>query len=208
MHRQLKAVGLALLAVFVTAAVTATAAQGGTFTAGQYPATVTGTNQVPHKLVTELGVIECAPVFHGKLEAASETLTWEPGYGPCELGAKEVDVDLNGCDYLLHAGETLGAGKVGGTMDILCPEGAAIDFEVTSMPVCHLIIGEQLGLSALTFTNLGGDVNVHFGLTELDYTLDLGCPEVGVFTNGTYGGGTTTMVGFKGPGMQTAFGVD
>jgi hypothetical protein len=199
---------LALIAAFGICAAMSTAAQAGTFTAGKYPATVTGTNQVPHTLVTELGAIECAPFFHGKLEAASETLTWEPGYGPCELGAKEVHVDVNGCDFLLHAGETLGAGEVGGTMDILCPEGAAIDFEVTAMPVCHLTVGEQMELEALTFTNMGGDVNLHFELAELDYTLDLGCPEAGVYSNGTYGSGTTTMVGFKGPGMQTFFGVD
>lgn len=192
-------------------AATASAAQAGTFTAGQYPALVVGTNSIPHKLSTKLGVMECAPFFEGKLEAASETLTLEPAYGSiCEVGGKEVHTDVNGCDFLLHAGETQGEHDVGGTMDIICPAGQVIDFEVTSMPVCHLTIGAQTGLSALTFTNWTGtgDVRLHFELTELDYTLDMGCPEPGFYTNGTYGAGTTTFIGFKEPGVQTLFRVD
>lgn len=191
-------------------AATVSAAQAGTFTAGKYPATVVGTNAVPHIFTTEIGAMECAPSFHGKLEAASETLTLTPAYGSvCEVGGKEVHVDVNGCDYLLHAGETGGMNEVGGTMDILCPPGQAIDFEVTSMPVCHLTVGEQLGLSALTFTSKPGfgDILLHFELAELDYLLDMGCPEAGFHTNGTYGSGTTTLVGFKEPGVQTQLGV-
>jgi len=203
---------LALLSAFALLALSAvgsSAAQAGTFTAGQYPATIVGTNNVPHTLTTSLGAIECAPFFDGKLEAASEEITLEPGYGPCTLGAKEVHVDLNGCDYTVHAGETLGGDKVGGTMDIGCPPGSVIDFEVTSIPVCHLTVPGQAGLSALTYTSQTppSDVNLDFALGEIAYTLDMGCPGPGVYANGALTG-ITTLVAFKGPGMQTAFGVE
>lgn len=209
MPRKARLLAMAVLAVLATGAVSAASAQGGEFTAGDYPATVTGTNVVPHKITTNLGVIECAPVFHGKLEEPSEELTLSAGYGPCTLGAKEVHVDLNGCDYLLHAGETSGEHSVAGTMDIVCPEGSAIDFEVTSLPVCHLTVPGQAGLGALTHTNwtAAKDVKLDFEITELAYGLDMGCPGPGTYANGTFTG-ITTFVGFKGPGMQTPFGVD
>jgi hypothetical protein len=200
---------LSALALLAVGAVATSAASAGTFTAGQYPATVVGTNNVPHTITTNLGTIECAPFFHGKLEAAAEELTLEPGYGPCTLGAKEVHVDVNGCDYRAHVGETLGGDKVRGTLDIVCPDGNVIDFEVTSIPVCHLTVPGQNGLSALTYTSQTppADVNLDFNLSELGYSLDMGCPGPGVYANGTMTG-ITTLVAFKGPGMQTAFGVE
>jgi hypothetical protein len=207
--RTIRLLAAALLALAAVAVGGVGAAQAGTFTAGQYPATITGTNVVSHTITTNLGAMECAPVFDGVLAAAGEELTLTPGYGPCTLGAKEVDVHLNGCDYVVHAGETSGEDRVAGTMDIVCPEGNAIDFEVTSMPICHLTVPPQAGLSALTYTNLtaAGDVRIDFEIVELAYGLDMGCPNPGVYANGTIAG-VTTFVGFKEPGVQTFFRVD
>jgi hypothetical protein len=211
MHRLLttRLLAAAALALVAIAAGGVSAAQAGTFTAGQYPATITGTNVVPHTITTNLGAMECVPVFDGVLAAAGEELTLLPGYGPCSLGAKEVDVHLNGCDYVVHAGNTIAEDKVGGTMDIVCPEGNVIDFEVTSMPICHLTVPPQAGLSALSFTNLtaAGDVRLNFEIVELAYGLDMGCPNPGAYANGTMTG-ITTLVGFKEPGVQTFFRVD
>ena len=207
--RAIQVLALAGLALLAVAAGGVSSAQAGTFTAGQYPATVVGTNVVPHTITTNLGAMECVPVFHGVLAAASEELTLSPGYGPCSLGAKEVDVHLNGCDYLLHAGNTSGEHSVAGTMDIVCPAGKMIDFEVTSLPVCHLTVPPQTGLSAVTYTNWtgAGDVKLDFEIGELAYGLDMGCPGPGTYANGTFTG-ITTFVGFKEPGIQTLFKVD
>jgi hypothetical protein len=207
--RTIKLLALSALALLALGAFSAGSAQAGTFTAGQYPATIIGTNNVPQTITTNLGAIECAPSFHGVLGAASEEITLAPLYGPCSLGAKEVDVDFNGCDYRIHAGETLGGDKVAGTMDIVCPAGKVIDFKVTSIPVCHLTIPGQAGLSTLTYTSQTppSDVNLDYNLSEIAYTLDMGCPGPGVYANGGLTG-TTTLVGFKEPGVQTAFGVE
>lgn len=210
MSRQLRVLGLALLALVAFGAFNAVGAQAGTFTAGAYPATVTGSAVGMHLLGTELGVMECAPTFDGELAAASEELTLTPTYGTsCKLGAKEVHVTNNGCDFRLHAGNTLVEDRVAGTMDIICPEGMAIDFEITSMPICHLTIPGQAGLSSLVFTNrtMAKDVDLDFGIVELVYHLGGNCPGgPATYANGTYGGTSTLTADNE--GAATAFGVD
>jgi hypothetical protein len=193
MPRQIKLLGLLVLAIAATSAVGASAAQAGQFTAAAYPATITGQNVGgAHVFTTEVGMMNCNVTFHGELGAASEELTLTPTYN-CGIAGLEVDVDLNGCDYVLHAGETLVMHKVAGSMDIVCPEGAVIDFEITSMVVCNLTVGEQLGLEAITYTNrtMAADVDADMSLGEIEYELDAGCPVMGGFVNGTYGGTTT-----------------
>jgi hypothetical protein len=208
--RTIKLLALSALALLAISAV-ATSAQAGTFTASTYPANVYGTNMVPHKLKTNLGTMECAPFLEGQLAAASETLTMTPAYATqCSLGETEVHVKVNGCDFLLHAGEETGEHSVAGSMDILCPVGRAIDFEITSEPICHLTLPAQTGLNSLSFTDRTApkDVDLHFGLESLVYRLDEGCPGAGNYNNGSYGSGTTTMVAAKQGGMVIPFMVD
>jgi hypothetical protein len=209
MSRQLRLLGLAVLALVATGAISATGAQAGLFTAGAYPATITGSSVGAHILHTEIGNMACAPTFHGVLEGPAEELTLVPTYGTsCEIGMKEVHVTNNGCDFKIHAGNTLEEDAVAGTMDIVCPEGNAMDFEITSNPICHLTIPGQAGLSALTYTNrtMAKDVDVDFSIGELVYRLDNNCSVVGNFANGTYGG-TSTLKADNG-GAATSFGVD
>jgi hypothetical protein len=202
--------GLIALTALATAAMAATAAQAGTFTAGAYPATITGSAVGVHLLTTERGAMECAPSFDGELAAASEELTVTPNFGTCKLGANAVNVKNNGCDFRLHAGltSTLVEDLVSGTMDVVCPQGSAMDFEITSTLICHLTIPAQLGLGTLTFTNrtAAKDVDANFSIGGLKYTLDAGCPGAGNYTNGTYGG-TSTLKADHG-GVGTSFAVE
>lgn len=206
MSRRIGLLGLIALTALATAALAATAAQAGTFTAGAYPATITGSAVGPHLLSTELGAMECAPTFHGELTGEAGELTLTPTYGRCKLGAKEVHVNNNGCDYRLHANNAMAEDEVAGTMDVICPAGSAIDFEITSMPICHLTIPEQFGLSALTFTNhtAAKDVDVDISLGGLEYTLGAGCPGAGNYANGTYGGLSTLKADHGGAGTSLA----
>lgn len=209
MSRQLRLLGLALLALVASGAITATGAQAGLFTAGEYPATITGSSVGVHILHTEIGNMECEPTFDGVLEAPAAELTLIPTYATaCEIGMSEVHVTNNGCDFKLHAGNTLAEDAVAGTMDIVCPEGNAMDFEITSNPTCHLKIPGQAGLSALTYTNrtMAKDVDVDFSIGGLVYRLDNNCPVVGNFANGTYGGTSTLKADHE--GGETSFGVD
>ena len=101
--RTIKLSAISALVLVALGALGASGAQAGEFTAGKYPATVIGTNNVIHKITTNIGVMECAPVLHATQAAAAEELTFSLGYGPCTLGAKEVHVDVNECDYRAHA---------------------------------------------------------------------------------------------------------
>jgi hypothetical protein len=209
MSRQLRLLGLVMLALGATGAISATGAQAGLFTAGAYPATITGSSVGVHILHTEIGNMACAPTFHGVLEGPAEELTLAPTYGTsCEIGMKEVHVTNNGCDFRMHASNTLGEDAVAGTMDIVCPEGNAMDFEITSNPICHLTVPGQASLSALTYTNrtMAKDVDVDFNIVELVYRLDNNCSVVGNFANGTYGGTSTLKADHE--GAATSFGVD
>jgi hypothetical protein len=207
--RTIKVSALAALALIAIGAVGATSAQAGEFTAGEYPATITGQNVGIHELTTELGVMECEVKFHGELAAASEDLTLAPAYGTgCVIGGLEVHVDMNGCDYLFHAGATLALDEVEGSMDVKCPVGAEIEFAITSMVVCHMSIAEQVGLGDVTYTDrtMAKDVDFDFDLEGLSYELGLTCPVSGTYANGTYEGEATV----RGHGMMggTPFTVD
>ncbi len=213
MSRKLKSLGLAVLAVFAIGGLSAAAAQAGQFTAAQYPATVTGIQVGPHELTTELGLMECGAKFDGELAAASENLTLVPVYGTsCEIGGLPVHVTTNGCDYLFHAGNTLGMDEVEGSWDIKCPEGNKIDFEITGMMmmVCHLAIPEQLGLGEVTYTDktmaMPKDVDADFNVEGLVYELGNNCPVAGAFANGTYVGRSTLKADNE--AMPTGFTVD
>lgn len=198
--------GLAVLAVLATAAAVAPAAQAGTFTAGAYPATITGQNVGAHQFTTALGVMNCNVTFHGEMAAASSELTLTPSYGTnCGINNKVVHVDMNGCDYLFHAGETIAADEVDGSMDIKCPEGAEIDFEITSMPICHITVPEQLGLESITYTDRTGvkDVDADMSLGGIAYGLDAGCTVEGTVEGGTYAGTTTLRSDNEGPDAFT-----
>lgn len=208
MSRKLKSLGLAALAVLAVGAVSASAAQAGEFTAAEYPAQITGQNVGMHELTTELGVMECGVKLNGELAAAAEELTLTPNYGTaCTIGGLVVHVNNNGCDYLFHAGNTIGMDEVEGSWDVKCPAGNRIDFEVTSMPICHLTIAEQLGLGEVTYTTrtMAKDVDMDLNVEGLSYGLSPNCPVSGTFANGTYSGTTTLKADHGGAG--TAFGV-
>lgn len=212
MSRKLNSLGLAVLALSAIGALSASAAQAGQFTAAAFPATVTGIQVGPHELTTELGVMECGAKFDGELAEASPDLTLTAAYETsCEIGGLEVHVTMNGCDYLFHAGNTLGMDEVEGSWDIKCPEGNKIDFEITGvMMVCHLGIPEQLGLGEVTYTDrtmaMPKDVDLDFNVEGLVYELGPNCPVAGEFANGTYAGRSTLRADNE--GMPVGFVVD
>jgi len=206
--RKLRSAGVALLAFCAVAAFGPAQSQAGEFTAAEFPATITGQNVAGfHVLTTELGVMFCNVSFHGSLPEAAGTLTITPNYGNCNIAGIETDVNTNGCDFLFHAGNTLEEHEVAGSMDIKCPEGAVIDFGITSMMGCHLTVPAQNGLGAVKYTNqtMPLDADFDFNIAGLVYKLDAGCPAAGVHGNGEYFG-TSTVKADHG-GMGTGFGV-
>ena len=205
--RRFKLLWSALLAVMATSAVAATGAQAGFFTPAAFPATIKGTPVGVHELITNIGLMTCAPTLHGKVIEVSSEMTIAPAYGTsCTINGKEVHVNNNGCDFRMHAGNTLEADEVAGSMDVVCPAGSAMDFEITTNPVCHLAIPGQAGLGSLTYTNrtAAKDVDVDFNLGGILYHLGNNCVGSGTYANGIYEGTSTLQAEVAGMGIQFA----
>jgi hypothetical protein len=195
MYTKLKTVGLALIAALAISAVAASAAQAGEFTASEYPATITGTQTSKHEFKFNTGTVNCAKAtFDGTLAAASETLTITAEYKECATagGGGAVNVKMNSCDYLLHAGETLANENVDGSLDVTCEkEGDEIEF--VHKNGCVVKVPAQTNRTTLVYTNKKGakDFEMDISLKELSYTQNEKCKEQGTFADGEYLGKST-----------------
>jgi hypothetical protein len=157
MIRNLKALGLAVVAVLAMSAVVASAAQAeaGTVTAEKYPVTLTGSQVGTNELVVGNGArrVSCATAnAHGTLAAASTSLTLTPSYSTCtSTGGLPVTVTVNGCDYNLAPTKVTAT-----TGNVICPAGKQLVVDVyataakhtENVRACEYQIGEQKGLSA------------------------------------------------------------
>jgi hypothetical protein len=196
MARKLKVLGLVLTATMAMSAVAATAAQAGEFTAEKYPATITGTQLTKHQFKFNMGTVNCnVATFHGSQAAAANMLTLGAAYNECStaMGAA-VNVNMTGCDYRLHAGETLAMDVVDGSLDIVCGEaGTGIDFEVPATG-CIVKIQPQNGLNTVTYTDntMAKDYDVDIALTSVNYKQNANCGGgEGAFGNSEYTGKST-----------------
>jgi hypothetical protein len=175
MTRNLKGLGLALVAVFALSGVVASAAQGekaAVLTAESYPATIDGQQLVANVFEREGRKITCeVSTLSGTITASEGTnVTATPTYSNCHaiiLGVKfPVTITMNGCDYLMHqTGELNGLGehRFTETVDLACTspnvaelhiyENAAKHTAGTSM--CTIKIPPQTGLKTIELTNKG-----------------------------------------------------
>jgi len=190
MIRNFKTLGLALIVVFALSAVVASAAsaQQGTLTSDG-PVTLIGdeTGAAQNRLTAFGAFVECpgsiytghknAVTPHGLISSGETTATLTPHYNQANencvatLGWKAT-VHMNGCDYVIHLGETTGgvAGTYGVTFDVICPAGKEItvtlftnNADLTSgTQACVLHVKEQKGLAGAHATDTG---NGHIDLT-------------------------------------------
>jgi hypothetical protein len=218
MIRNLKALGLALVAVFAMSALAASAAQatpiftGYETPSGTHVHTIgTGTTAAGsiEKFVAGAGTVECHITYETTSLTGEDTeLTVKPTKfttpgttedGHCNtlaLGANfKTDIDFEGCDYIFHSGVKLAANEYTGTVDIKCPEGKSIDIKITNSTAgtkCTLRVPAQNGLKHVIYKNQKvekpTDVNVEATVAEIKYQV----VEGGVLgcgkANGTYEG--------------------
>jgi hypothetical protein len=185
MIRNLKVLGLALVAMFAMAAVLASVASAqtkgdltsdGRFTLkGKEAGTETenrltafgkfvqcpGSTYTGHK-------VEVTP--HVPLTSGDTTATVTPHYKQENCRgtlSTRATVHMNGCDYVVHLGETTGGvnGTYGVTFDVVCPVGKEITETVwtsgqTTHPetnrLCIIHVPGQNGLAGAHATNLAG----------------------------------------------------
>jgi hypothetical protein len=179
MIRNLKALGLALVAVFALSAVAASAAsaQQG-FITSTGPVTLDGvedgTNYFEIHNLEPFGKVrvECpGSTFKGHevgstkgIPSGAKTATITPNYNnlTCNINENEhkATVTTNGCDFVFHLGETTAEHveyKV--TADIVCPTGKEIEVEAyfsgsnENLKVCTVKVPAQNGLVGLDIRN-------------------------------------------------------
>lgn len=191
MIRNLKALGLALVAVFALSAVATSvaSAQQGTITSTG-PFTLTGTETGGEKAnaLTAFGLrVECPTIYtghkynvtpHELVPSGATTITITAHYEDhphgCIVnpGGFRATIDQNSCDYVAHLGETTGgvAGTYGVTFDIVCPPGQEITITIATNAAdltagkffCVQHVPPQVGLIGAHATDTG---NGHVDLT-------------------------------------------
>jgi hypothetical protein len=198
MTRNLKAMGLAVVALLATGAVFASPA-AARFEAESTPVTLTVSSNGMQKLELTPGAsaIECTTLsLDNSTISTSPTTTVEvfPTYTNCErLLALTTTVSMNGCGYLLHSA----AGSTTGTVDVTCPSGKAIEINVGSTPFCQYTLGptNNQGLGTVVFSNQGSgttrEVRTEATVTGITATRTIngfGCPDA---KNSVYRGSAT-----------------
>jgi hypothetical protein len=179
MIRNLKVLGLALVAILAMSVMVASAASASTYTASSYTAIGTGANTAGKEtFTTPGGTVQCDSHFEGSLTAPSSTLTVTPKYTNCvAFGFLNATVDFMGCDYLFHAGASKGGGVYDNSTDIVCEAGEG-PVTITA-GTCKVDVPAQTGLTNVKTTNSGSSVTVEPNVTgiKLNVTTDgFGCP--------------------------------
>jgi hypothetical protein len=212
MIRNLKVLGLAVVAALALTAVIASAAQAtAKFTVGASSGTIKSTQTTEQVFTTSAGTVRCTTANQeGSYTAASFTsLEVSATYSGCKaFGFLSATVAMNGCKYNFasQANETTLA-----NVDIVCPAGKDITVTTTG---CVVHVEPQTGLQHVTFQNGGGspadDVNATATITGVKYTATSGCPggDEGTTTaNGSLTGGATVKA-FNTTGTQVNLTVD
>jgi hypothetical protein len=224
MIRNLKALGLALVAVFAMSALAASAAQAlPELTAGAH-GTAVGTeiihkdvgtgNNVGHEFTVGNRKIKCDEVsFTGDNLATSQTtLTVTPSYNKCTttpaLGVVlHGTVTLNGCDYMFHA-TGFDAPLWTASVDIVCPKDKLIEVHLYknaghTEEACTITIGPQEGLTGNSIENVAGSPNDLRIIHDVNVAVTIHGSKVlcGEGVTATYEG-TTTLKALDTEGKQ------
>lgn len=218
MLRNLKVLGLAIVAVLAMSAVVAQAASAAEFTAENYTASLSGEQVGEHVFTVEGNTVKCpTAVFSGSLAAASSEVTnVSAKYGNEEakctaFGFLSATVKMNGCTYNFKVNSG-SEDNFTGTAALKCPTGAKVTIVAGT---CEATVGEKTTGGATVNQEVGpinyvnmtntptskNDVTVNPAATNVvaDKTKDgIGCPfnGTGEVTNASYSG-TTTVTGSK-----------
>jgi hypothetical protein len=198
MIRNLKALGLALVAVLAITAVSASAAQAAhRFTSESSVTFLKGEQKTENVFTTNGGTVRCttARFESGELKGTElSSVTVHPTYSGCTaFGFIGATVNTEGCNYIIDAA---GEGEMG-TSTIECEAGHEI---VVTAGTCTVKVPAQTpGTPTVDFTNEGSGATASILVTatveKIKYTSSGGiCGASG--ENGTYTG-TVLTKGFK-----------
>jgi hypothetical protein len=175
MIRNLKVLGLALVAVFAMSAMAASAASAANgLLTSDGPVKLDGTEEASPAVnaLTAFGLVTKCPgsTYVGEKVNSSELIpsgsseaTITPTYVNCETAGGPTTVTMNGCDYVLHLSETSGVADTYKVIaDVVCPKEKDILIDVyatkakheTNEPFCQITIKPQTGKTGATLKDL------------------------------------------------------
>lgn len=163
MIRNLKALGLALVALLAMTAVSASTASADDLTSEKTPVTLTGKQSgTGDVFTTTAGTVKCKEVIYTAASVVTPTTTVDvtPNYPLTTAGGEQncagfslpAEITTSGCVYRL----TIGAATTGG-FDIVCPVGQEITATVKGggTTKCTIHIPPQNIAAGVTFSNTG-----------------------------------------------------
>ncbi|MEZ5076448.1 MAG: hypothetical protein R2725_03285 [Solirubrobacterales bacterium] len=173
MTRNLKALGLALVAVFAMSALVAQAASAHEFTSDSEngKTVLTGADEPGTNDVFTVGgaevICENASFAGTADESEVNEVTVHPEYSNCTFAGNEAFVRTNMCNYTFH-GATVENHAV---VDVAECEGEAIEIEVPVLGITATV-GEQADLGGVHYTDLGSSVTVEATVSKIHTTCD------------------------------------
>lgn len=204
MTRNLKILGLAVVAALALSAVVASGASAKHhFAAPNAPTDGTGSQTTQNIFTTSGGEVKCnTATFSGTQGAIrSSSVSVTPAYSGCTaFGFATTHVKMNGCTYEFTTPTVnLGGGQfTGEPPHVRCPAGAQIEITPTFFgSVCTVKVPPQTPTSGhVLYQNQGvdatRDVLVTSGVTGIHYTVQPGGTLCGASgTNGSYTGSVT-----------------
>jgi hypothetical protein len=191
MTRNLKVMGLAVVAALALTAVVASAASAAEFHSSTTNTKITGAQTTTHQFVTDPGTVTCKKATFSGEQAAktAASITITPSYTECTLatifGNIAVTVNFNGCDYTFDAT---------GLVHIECPAGKNV---VVSGPGCTVTVPAQT-VNKVSYSNTGvagaRDIDVNAEASKIKYSYTgFTCGSGSGTENGTYTGLTTVQ---------------
>jgi hypothetical protein len=224
MTRNLKTLGLALVAVIVLCAVVTSAASADEFKAEKTPVTLTGEyDSKLDEFVTTKGEVACVKgSFTGTIATGgipTTAITMTPVYDECFTnGVIPTVIDMNGCDYRY----TINVGaSTAGSLHIICPKINNVTQEIKITELmgatvkCTTDIPEQTLATGITYKNLGAgamrEITIEVLAKALEYKETAGtgfaaCKNSLMQNNGIFEA-KQVILGEEDPGLGARVGV-
>ena len=195
--RNIKILGLALMAMFAMSSLAAATASADKFTAASYPAQLTGSKDgtFQDEFVTTSGVVKCTtPTYKASIAEGSSSVTASAEYTGCTAFGFPAIIHMNECTYKFNI---LGGSSTEGDADLVCPAGKEVTVTAIGAGTvkCTIHVPGQADIGGVVvYTTIGAgetqEVTLDANLTDIDYTHTPGtgvgaCTPGGGANNGT-----------------------
>jgi hypothetical protein len=216
MIRNLKALGLVVMAVLAMSAVAASAAsaQQGVLTSDG-PVILDGVEDGENffEYNSTLGKVKCPgstfvaeKVGGGFLKTGETTSTITPSYNnaTCNAGGLKATVTMNGCDFVFHIGETTSGttDEYGVKADLVCPSEKDVEVHAyasatnENITACKVTLKPQEGITGL---DIGNELKEGTTETVVPHVLTVTGESTNIKASksGLCGAGTTETAKYK-----------